>query len=40
MPVGLLMNFNVAHLRNGLRRLSAEGPHMKRPSRPLVLPVK
>ena len=25
-PVGLLINFNVAHLRNGIRRLTAPSP--------------
>jgi len=37
LPVGLLVNFNVPHLRAGLRRLTRDPPKSFRPS---VLPVQ
>ena len=37
LPVGLLVNFNVATLKNGLRRLTPNKPN---PSRPSALPVQ
>lgn len=40
VPVGVLLNFNVPHLRQGIRRLRAEVPKANDSSHPPVLPVK